>query len=57
MQPYTIEVRFVVSATYEVNGEDEGDALNKANELAESADINEFQFCEQLESNILRREE
>lgn len=52
---YTIEVRYVASATYQVEGNDEGEALDKANELAESADINEFQFCEQLDSRIISR--
>lgn len=52
---YTIEFNYNASIVVEVEGEfhDEGEALDKAREIAEDADINEFTIGEERESKIL----
>lgn len=55
MTNYTIEFNYMASIRVSVNGEfkDEGEALAKAREIAEDADINEFNIGNELESRIL----
>ena len=52
---YTIEFNYNASIVVDVEGEfrDEGEALDKAREIAEDADINEFTIGEERESKIL----
>lgn len=52
---YTIEFNYNASIIVDVEGEfhDEGEALDKAREIAEDADINEFTIGEERESKIL----
>ena len=55
---YTIEFNYNASIVVDVEGEfhDEGEALDKAREIAEDANINEFTICEERESKILNVE-
>lgn len=55
MQNYVIEFNYMASIRVSVNGEfaNEGEALAKAREQAEDADINEFNIGNELESRIL----
>lgn len=52
---YTIEFNYNASIVVEVKGNfnDEGEALDKAREIAEDADIKEFTINKELESRIL----
>lgn len=52
---YTIQLNYNASIVVNVEGEfnDEGEALGKAREIAEDADINEFTIGEEKESRIL----
>ena len=52
---YTIEFNYNASFVVDVEGEfhDEGEALDKAREIAEDANINEFTIGEERESKIL----
>ena len=52
---YTIEFNYNASIVVDVEGEfhDEGEALDKAREISEDADINEFTIGEERESKIL----
>lgn len=54
---YTIELNYVASIRVTVNGEfkDEGEALDKARNVAEDADMNEFTLGNELESRILEQ--
>ncbi len=55
MKRYTIEFNYNASIVVNVEGDfnDEGEALDKAREIAEDADINEFTIGEEKESKIL----
>ena len=52
---YTIEFNYNASIVVDVEGDfhDEGEALDKAREIAEDANINEFTIDEERESKIL----
>ena len=52
---YTIEFNYNASIVVDVEGDfhDEGEALDKARDTAEDADINEFTIGEERESKIL----
>lgn len=52
---YTIRLNYKASITVTVEGDfpDEGVALDKARNIAEEADIREFNIGEELESKIL----
>ena len=52
---YDIELNYKATITISVEGDfhDEGEALDKAMNIAEEADINEFNIGEQLESKIV----
>lgn len=54
---YTIELNYVASIRVTVSGEfkDEGEALDKARNVAEDADMNEFTLGNELESRILEQ--
>lgn len=55
MSKYTIKFNYNASIIVEVDGDfrNEGVALDKAREIAEDADINEFNISEEKESRIL----
>jgi hypothetical protein len=54
---YTIELNYVASIKVTVNGDfrDEGEALDKARDMAEDADMNEFTIGNELESRIIEQ--
>ena len=52
---YTIQMNYNATITVDVDAKDEGEALSKARELAEEADIKEFSICGERESQILRQ--
>ena len=53
MQNYTIELTYTANIIKTVEANDEGEALEKARELAEESDMNEFVIVEERESRIL----
>lgn len=53
MQNYTIELTYIANIIKNVDANDEGEALEKARDLAEESDINEFAIIEERESRIL----
>ncbi len=53
MQNYTIELTYTANIIKTVEANDEGEALEKARDLAEESDINEFVIVEERESRIL----
>ena len=52
---FTIRLNYDASYTAEVVAENEGEALDKARNMAEDADMKEFVICGERESQILRR--
>lgn len=52
---YTIEFNYKASIVVTVSGDfkDEGEALDKAREIAEDADIQEYSLNQELESKII----
>lgn len=50
---YTIELNYKVSITQSVEAKDEGEALDKARNLAEEADMDDFVIVEELESHMI----
>ena len=52
---YTIQMNYNATITVDVDAKDEGEALSKARELAEEADIKEFSICGERESQIVRQ--
>jgi hypothetical protein len=55
MAKFTIQCNFNASYTTEVDAKDEGEALEKARNKAEEADLKEFVICGERESQILSR--
>ena len=55
METFTIQMNYNASIIVEVVAENEGDALNKARDKAEDADIRQFTICGENESRILSR--
>ena len=53
---YTIQLNYLAAINVTVEGDfnDEGEALSKAREIAEDADINQFSIGEEKESRILQ---
>jgi len=56
MHKYTIQMNYNASIIVEVMAEEEGEALNKARDIAEDADIREFTLGGENESRILSTE-
>ena len=52
---YTIELKYISSIIQTVEANDEGEALGKARDKAEEADMSEFSIAEELESRILNQ--
>lgn len=56
MEHYTIQLNYSASFVAEVDAEDEGQALDKAREMAESADIRQYNIFGERETQILNRQ-
>lgn len=56
MKKYTIRLNYNASIVEEVMANDEGEALSKARDKAEDADIRQFTICGERESQILRQD-
>ena len=54
MNKYTIQMNYNASIVVEVMANDEGEALDKARDRAEDADIRQFTIGAENESRILR---
>ena len=54
MHKYTIQMNYNASIIVEVMADDEGQALDKARDKAEDADIRQFTIGSENESKILR---
>lgn len=52
---YTIDLKYIASITQTVEAEDEGEALDKARDKAEEADMSDFNIVEELESRIVNQ--
>ena len=55
MSKYKIQYSFNATIVVDVDGKDEGDALEKGRRIAEDADIKQFTICGERESQILGR--
>lgn len=53
MAKYTIEMTYLTTMQVVVNANHEGEALDKARDIAEEADINEFSLGEEREAQIV----
>jgi len=56
MGRYTIQYNFNASIVVEVEGKDEGEALEKGRNIAEEADIKQFTICGEREAQIVGRD-
>lgn len=50
---YTVELNFLSNITFDVKAKDEGDALQKARDLAEQAPMSSFSIIEEHRSRIV----
>jgi hypothetical protein len=55
MAKFRIQLNYNASYVTEVDAKDEGEALDKARNRAEEADVKEFVICGERESQILSR--
>lgn len=55
MGKFKIQYCFNATIVVDVDGKDEGDALEKGRRIAEEADIKQFTICGERESQILGR--
>ena len=55
MAKFKVQCNFNASIVVEVDAKDEGEALDKARNKAEEADIKEYVICGERESQILSR--
>ncbi len=53
MSIYSVELNYLTSIVLEVEAENEGDALQKARDIAEQAPMNNFTIVEETRSKIL----
>ncbi len=53
MSRFTIEMSYIATITAVVEAENEGEALDKARDVAEEADINEFNIGEEREARVV----
>lgn len=53
MAKYTIQLNYVATIEVEVEANDEGEALDKARDVAEEADMAEFVLTSERESQVL----
>jgi hypothetical protein len=56
MSKYKIQLNYNASIVVEVDAKDEGEALDKARNMAEEADIKQFTICGERESQIVGRD-
>lgn len=56
MGKYTIQYNFNASIVVDVEGKDEGEALEKGRNIAEEADIKQFTICGEREAQIVGRD-
>lgn len=56
MGKYKIQLNFNASIIVDIDAKDEGEALDKARDIAEEADIKQFTICGERESQILGRD-
>jgi hypothetical protein len=56
MGKYTIQYNFNASIVVDVEGKDEGEALEKGRNIAEEADIKQFTICGEREAQIIGRD-
>lgn len=52
---FNVEINYNASIVFEVKANDEGEALDKARNLAEEADITDFTFTHENESRIINQ--
>ena len=50
---FTVELKYLTACVFDVEAEDEGEALTKARELAEMAPMSSFSIVQEEESRIL----
>lgn len=50
---YTVELKYLTACVFDVEANDEGEALTKARELAEMAPMSSFSIVEEEASQIL----
>lgn len=55
MEKYTIRLNYDASITVDVLASDEGEALTKARDFAEDADIRQFTICNESTAEIINR--
>ncbi|MBR6517610.1 MAG: hypothetical protein IKT40_12335 [Bacilli bacterium] len=55
MRKFTIEMNYNASIIFDVEAEDEGQALDKARNLAEEADISDFTLTHENESRVINQ--
>lgn len=55
MGKYVVQLNYTASITVDVYATDDDDAMRKALDTAEDADINEFTICGEREHCILQR--
>ena len=55
MSKYVISVNYDATYVAEVDANDEGDALGKARQMAEEADVRELQIRNEKEARVLAR--
>lgn len=53
MAQYTIEINYRVTTTQVVEARDEGEALDKARDLADETDLSDMLISEELESKVV----
>lgn len=53
MSKYTVELNYKTSIMVTVEAKEEGEALDKARNIAEEADMREFIIQDELESRII----
>ena len=56
MGKYKIQYNYNASIVVDVEGKDEGEALEKGRRIAEEADVKQFVICGERESQILGRD-
>ena len=56
MGKYNIQYNYNASIIVEVEGKDEGEALEKGRNIAEEADIKQFTICGEREAQIVGRD-
>ena len=56
MSKYKIQYNYNASIIVEVEGKDEGEALEKGRNIAEEADIKQFTICGEREAQIVGRD-